>query len=588
MRKTKIVCTLGPACAGLDTLKELIESGMDGARFNFSHGTHESHAVMVESLKRAREETGRPIPMILDTKGPEIRIKTFKEGSVFLEQGQIFTLTARDVEGDSNIVSVTHADLPSDLRTGGRVLLDDGLVELRVKELTNTDIICEVVNSGALSDRKGVNVPDVYVSLPSLTEKDVEDIIFGIKMGFDYIAASFIRSESDVLKIRQVLEDNGGADIKIISKIESRDGVSNASRILDVSDGIMVARGDLGVELAPEEVPIKQKYLIRIANEKSKPVITATQMLESMVKNPRPTRAEVNDVANAIYDGSDAIMLSGETASGAHPVESVRMMARIAETTEKNIDYYGEGQSSLKLSQTHITNTNAISHATFSIARDLEASCIAAITSSGFTARMISKFRPKCPILAITPYDMTRRQLNLTWGCCPVLYNQPFANDKVFEIAVEAAEREGLAKTGDSVVIAASLPVEGAGTTNALKIQVIGNIFTKGTGFGDKIVHGRANVVRGVNEEGAYVKEIFEGDILVVTRTNDELIPLIKKASCVIVGTGGDDEHRHVRTACKSLNIPYVICRENVTDLIPDSIEITVDTAQGFVYNGKK
>lgn len=589
LRKTKIVCTLGPACDNVDTIKKLIQNGLDGARFNFSHGTHESHGEMIAKLKQAREEMGKPIPMILDTKGPEIRIKTFKSGSVELEQGQQFTLTTREVEGDETVVSVTHAELPQDLTIGKSVLLDDGLIELKVDSLTDTDIICTVINAGTLSDRKGVNVPDVYVSLPSLTDKDTDDIIFGIKMGFDYIAASFIRSETDVLKIRQILEDNGGHEIKIISKIESRDGVNNIGRILDVSDGIMVARGDLGVELNPEEVPVTQKRLIRMSNDKSKPVITATQMLESMVHNPRPTRAEVSDVANAIYDGSDAIMLSGETASGHHPLESVKMMARIAEMTEENIDYYGDVSQKSKLSASHITNTNAISHASFSIASDLDAACIAAITSSGFTARMISKFRPNCPILAITNNPVTERQLNITWGCVPHLHKEQIENDNVFDVAVTVVENLGIAKTGDSVVITASLPVDGAGTTNTLKVQVIGNIFTTGEGYGDKTVRGRANVIKGVDEDGKYVKEILEGDILVATKTTDEMIGLIKKASCVIVGSGDDSyEQRNAITVCKALGIPFVICRENVTNLIPDYISITVDTANGFIYNGKK
>lgn len=586
MRKTKIVCTLGPACEDMEVMKQLIKEGMDSARINFSHGSHESATVLINNLKKAREEMNKPIPLILDTKGPEIRIKTFKEKSVYLEQGQTFTLTVNEVEGDENMVSVTHPDLPTDLNLGDRVLIDDGLIELIVKELTDTDIICEVVNSGRLSDRKGVNVPNVYVSLPSLTEKDVDDIVFGIKMGFDYIAASFIRSEGDVLKIRQVLEENGGSHIKIIAKIESRDGVVNLEKILDASDGIMVARGDLGVELKPEEVPVKQKLLIRTANKKSKPVITATQMLESMVTNPRPTRAEVNDVANAIYDGSDAIMLSGETANGRHPAQSVKMMARIAEQTEEDIDYYGT--THINSTSTHITSTNAISHAAFSIAGELKAACIAGITSSGFSIRMISKFRPKCPILAITTNPVVQRQLNLTWGCIPVLYKGQVDDEKVFDIAVAEVDRAGLAKTGDAVVIAAGLPVGGAGTTNTLKIQNVGNVFAKGKGYGGKAVKGRANVIHNIEDIAG--REVMEGDILVVAKTNDDMIPLIKKASGVISGNGSmeENEHVHVKTVCRTLGIPVILCSENVTELIPDGIEITVDSENGFVYNGKK
>ena len=590
MRKTKILCTLGPACSTVDIMKKMIESGMDAARINFSHSTHESATPYINNLKKAREELSKPIPMILDTKGPEIRIKTFKKKEVTLTQGTTFMLTTREVEGDETQVSVTHQHLAKDLNIGDRVLLDDGLVELKVRNLTETDIICDVINTGVLSARKGVNVPNVYVSLPSLTEQDVADIIFGVKMGFDYIAASFIRSESDVLKIRQVLEENGGSHVRIISKIESRDGLDNVERILDVSDGIMVARGDLGVELYPEEVPVAQKKLISVANAKNKPVITATHMLESMVKNPRPTRAEVNDVANAIYDGSDVIMLSGETASGKHPVESVVMMSRIAEAAEEDVDYYGDNTKRTSLLSAHITSTNAISLAAFSIARDLNAGCIVAVTSSGFSARMLSKYRPKCPILAITPIESVQRQLNLTWGCLPVCYNGKMDDENVFDVSVDIVEQTGVVKTGDAVVITVGLPLTGAVTTNTLKIQIMGNVFAKGQGMGDKILRGRANVFKSTDEFAMLSKEVVQGDIIVVTRTTDDMIPYIKKAAGIVVGSGQFDEKEfeHTKTVCAAIGIPAVCCSENVTELIPDSIEITVDSEHGFVYNGKK
>ncbi len=323
MRKTKIVCTLGPATNDVEIMKQLIHNGMDAARINFSHGTYETHAETIAKLKQAREELNAPIPLILDTKGPEIRVKTFKEDKVRLEEDATFTLTTREVEGDVNIVSVTYADLPKDVHRGSRILIDDGLIELKVEDITETDVVCKVINGGVVKSRKGVNLPGVEVNLPSLMEKDIEDLKFGVENGFDIVAASFIRSAEDVLKIRRVLEENGGGQMHIISKIENQQGVENIDKILEASDGIMVARGDLGVEIPPEEVPLVQKILIAKANRIGKPVITATQMLESMVHSPRPTRAEANDVANAIFDGSDAIMLSGETAAGAYPLEAV-------------------------------------------------------------------------------------------------------------------------------------------------------------------------------------------------------------------------------------------------------------------------
>ena len=420
MRKTKIVATLGPASNTVQICKDLIGAGMDAARINFSHGTYESHTEIINTLIQARTELNAPISLILDTKGPEIRIRNFAEEKVYLEQGSKFTLTTKDVVGDAAKVSITYENLPKDVERGSRILIDDGLIELLVEKLTDTDITCKVVNSGFLSSKKGVNVPDVYVNLPSLTEKDVEDIKFGIERGFDYIAASFIRSAKDVLKIREVLEAHDATHINIIAKIESRDGVNNIDSILEVADGIMVARGDLGVEIPPEEVPLVQKLLIKKANQMGKPVITATQMLESMVNNPRPTRAEANDVANAIFDGSDCIMLSGETAKGTHPVESVQMMARIAVKAEDSIDYR-ERLNQAGRSMTGVTITNAVSRATCTSAADLNAAAIVTVTNSGFTARMVAKYKPSCPVLAVSLREVVWRQLNLVWGCRSVM-----------------------------------------------------------------------------------------------------------------------------------------------------------------------
>ncbi|MFV0439754.1 MAG: pyruvate kinase [Lachnospirales bacterium] len=586
MRKTKIVCTIGPATDEVGILKELITAGMSAARINFSHGTYESHAEVIKKIKQARDEMKMPVPLLLDTKGPEIRLKTFKDEQVELIQGETFVLTSRDVEGDKSIVSISYKDLSKDVSVGSRILLDDGLIELAVRKIENEDIITEVVNAGKISSRKGVNVPDVYINLPSLTTKDIEDIKFGIEHGFDYIAASFVRSAKDVLDIKNVLDKNGGTYIDIIAKIENRDGVNNIDEILEVADGIMVARGDLGVEILPEEVPQVQKLLIKKANETGKPVITATQMLDSMTKNPRPTRAEANDVANAIYDGTDCIMLSGETAMGLYPVGTVETMSRIAEKAEDAINYrmkVEEYNVNLQLSV-----TNAISYATCTTANELDASCIVPVTTSGFTARMVSRFRPSCPIFAVTERETTWRKLALTWGCVPMLVEEfdKGADSEVFKLAAEAVQKRGIATTGDPIVIVAGVPVGITGTTNTIRVEIIGDILVKGKSVSSmNTVTGIANNIR---ELGDGDKHFKQGDILVVSRTSNELLPFIRMASAVIVGNGNinDPDHLHAETVGQTLNIPVIVCLEKVIDLIPNGAVITIDAKKGFVYNG--
>ncbi|WP_058486717.1 pyruvate kinase [Defluviitalea phaphyphila] len=581
MRKTKIVCTLGPASGDIKTIKELIKYGMNAARINFSHGTYESHGKIIKNLIQAREELGIPIALMLDTKGPEIRIKDFSKEQIFLKQGQTFVLTTEDVQGDEKRVSVTYKNLPFDLNRGSRVLLDDGLIELRVKNLTDTEVECEVINGGPLSSKKGVNIPDVYVNLPSLTEKDIEDIKFGIKMGFDYIAASFIRSANDIIKIRKILEENDGSNIDIIAKIENRDGVNNIDEILEVSDGIMVARGDLGVEIPTEEVPLIQKMLIKKANQKGKPVITATQMLDSMVRNPRPTRAEANDVANAIFDGTDAIMLSGETAKGSYPIESVKTMATIAERTENSIDYMknmSEVQNSI---QTNITN--AISHATCTTATQLNAACIVTVTRSGSTAKMVSKFRPSSPILGCTPDEQVWRKLSLVWGCVPVKTNIKSTTDEIFAQAIQKSVETGIAKKGDIIVITAGVPVGISGTTNILKVHIVGNVLVKGKGIGQQTVSGTASVIKVVDEAEKYFKK---GNILVTYNTDNEFLPYMKKASAIIVENGEEGENNHAAIVGRALDIPVIIGCSNAVDLIRNGTIITVDSKKGLVYNG--
>ncbi len=581
---TKIVATLGPASNKTEIIELLAKAGMNVVRINFSHGDYKTHGEIIKAVKTVREKLKIPLPILLDTKGPEIRIGRFAlDKKVYLAQGNKFTLTTNNIDGDEKHVSVTYKDLPKDLKKGGRVLIDDGLIELKVLDLTETDIICEVINSGFLGSCKGINIPDVYVNLPSLTEKDEKDILFGIENGIDFIAASFIRTAEDVVKIKEILKNNHGEYIKVIAKIECRDGVNNIDSILEVSDGIMVARGDLGVEIPPEEVPLVQKLLIKKANEKGKEVITATQMLESMVNNLRPTRAEANDVANSILDGSSAIMLSGETAQGKYPVESVKMMARIAYKTESSLDYHKELFSSYKNFRSNITNS--ISFATCTIAKDLKVACIATVTNSGFTARMLSKFRPVCPILAITPNEHVWRQLSLTWGCLPILSDKININDGTFSIAVEKSMETGLAKSGDAIVIAAGIPVGVSGATNTLKVQIVGDVLAKGQGIGNKVVSGRACVIKVFEQARNCFKD---GDIIVTPEINDDLLPFIKKSSGVVVGSWENDDNKQAKVIADLLDIPVIVCNESVVEIIPDWISITLDSIKGIVYNGNK
>lgn len=472
MRKTKIVCTLGPSTEDEKVLKELMLAGMNVARFNFSHGTHESHKVMYDKVDKIRKELGLPIATMLDTKGPEIRIKSFKAGKIMLTRGQTFTLTTREVEGDESIVSVNYMDLIKDIHEGSVILLDDGLIELEAQEIKGQDVICQVKNSGALSNNKGVNLPDTRLSMPFISPKDREDIIFGIKTGFDFIAASFTRSAQDVLEIREILKEYDCKHIHIIAKIENREGVENIDEIIDAADGVMVARGDMGVEIPLQQVPVLQKKIIKNVYQKGKHVITATQMLDSMMKNPRPTRAETNDVANAIYDGTSAIMLSGETAAGMYPIEAVKIMDSIAVETEQDIDY----GKRLRARETEDKNnvTNAISHATCSSALDLKAAAIITVTKSGRTARMISKYRPTCSIVGCTTSEQTCRHLNLAWGVVPVMMEYKENNNALFDCAIEAAKATGVVKDQDLVVITGGVPLGVSGTTNIMKVDFVG------------------------------------------------------------------------------------------------------------------
>ena len=470
IKRTKIVCTLGPASESEEVLRELIKSGLNVCRMNFSHGSHEEHKGRMDLVKKIREELGKPTAILLDTKGPEIRTGQFDSPEVLLEEGQTFTITMKDVMGNKEMCTVSYKGLADDVKPGNTILIDDGLVGLTVKEVNGDDIVCEVQNSGIVKNHKGVNVPGVKVNLPAITEKDRRDIEFGIEQGIDFIAASFVRKVSDVLAIREILEENNATDIKIISKIENQEGVDNLDEIIAISDGIMVARGDLGVEIPTEEIPVVQKLMIKKCNEAGKPVITATQMLDSMIRNPRPTRAEVTDVANAIYDGTDAIMLSGETAAGKYPVEAVKTMAQIAKRTEETIDYNKALRNKMSLAS---NVTDAISYATCTTAMDLKAKAILSSTSSGHTARMVSKFRPDCPIVATTSDDRVMRQLSLTWGVLPIKREKSTTTDQIISNSIEATKAADYVNSEDLVVVTAGVASGISGTTNLIKVEIV-------------------------------------------------------------------------------------------------------------------
>lgn len=467
MRKTKIICTIGPASESEERLKELMLAGMNVARFNFSHGTHEEHKKKFDRVIKVSNELGLPVATLLDTKGPEIRLKDIEGGKTEIVSGQKFILTTEEVLGNNEKVTITYKNLANDISVGTTILIDDGLIEMVVDAIEETDIICTVINGGPISNHKGVNVPGAELSMPYISDVDRSDIMFGCDMGFDFIAASFVRCREDILEIRKIL-DQHGSHMKIIAKIESMQGIRNLEDILTVSDGIMVARGDLGVEIPMEEIPVVQKQMIKMAEAQGKHVITATQMLESMIKNPRPTRAETTDIANAIYDGTTAIMLSGETAAGAYPVEAVRTMAKIAERSEQDIDY-----NSRMKKREHIDNfdvTTAISHATCTTAMDLKAAAIITVTISGFTAGMISRYKPNCPIIACSVSPRICRQLNLSWGVTPIWIARESTTDDLFDVAVRAAEEAGYIQKGDKVVLTAGVPLGVSGKTNMLRV----------------------------------------------------------------------------------------------------------------------
>ena len=576
MRKTKIICTLGPSSESEETLRRLMIEGMDVARFNFSHGTHEEQLEKFNRVKRIREELGLPVAALLDTKGPEIRLKTFENDKAELKQGSRFTLTTREVLGNASIVSITYKDLPRDVKPGGRILLDDGLIELLIDDVDDTEIHCTVANSGVISNRKGVNVPDTNLSMPFISQKDYDDICFGIEHGFDFIAASFTRTAEDILQIRKILEEKNCNNISIIAKIEKMQGVQNINDIIRVSDGIMVARGDMGVEIPLEEVPVLQKKIIQKVYQAGKQVITATQMLDSMMKNPRPTRAEATDVANAIYDGTSAIMLSGETAAGAYPVEALQTMVKIAERTEIDINYRRRFEEKGTGVITDVTN--AISHATCTTGMDLNAAAIITVSKSGRTARMISKFRPTCPIIACTMSESVWRRLNLSWGVQPVIITERDTTDDLFETAVEAAQKKGYVKQGDITVITAGVPLGVSGTTNMLKVQVVGHILANGEGINKQKVRGRLCVCHSKED---LVKKYQPGDIVVTQDTDNAMLNQLKTASGIVIEKGSLDAH--AVTVGLSLDIPVLLNVKNATDILKTGVFVNLDCENGVI-----
>ena len=582
MRKTKIICTLGPSTDKDGVLRELIANGMNVARFNFSHGSHEEHKGRLDLLKSLREELGKPVAALLDTKGPEIRLKDFKNGTEMLEAGQTFTLTTRDVEGTKEICSITYKDLPQDVAPGGTIMLDDGLIKLQIQTVNDTDIVCTVLNNGKIKNKKGVNVPGVHLSMPYMSQRDKDDIIFGIEQGFDFIAASFVRTAQDVYEIRNLLNEYDSS-IRIIAKIENREGVNNIDSILAAADAVMVARGDLGVEIDFTELPGIQKTIIDRSFSFGKPIVTATQMLDSMMVNPRPTRAEISDVANAIYDGTSAIMLSGETAAGAYPVEALKTMSAIAERTEQE-GHYLRGRL-MEPNTGKISVSDATAHAACLTAKDVNAAAIVTVTESGTTARLLSKYRPEQPIIACVMKEQVQRQLSLSWGITSLMMPLAHSTDELIEMSTALAKENGFLHNGELAVVTAGVPVGISGTTNMIKIHMVGNCLATGVGVGPENAEvsnatGKACVCRTLDEVRAKFKP---GMVLVVPSTSNEMLNYVRDAAALVVEEPGLNSHAAI--AGKALLKPTVVGAVGATSHIRDGLMIAVDCAHGSVQS---
>lgn len=580
MRKTKIVCTIGPASESEEMLEKLMNAGMNVARLNFSHGSHEEHKARIDIIRKVAKRLNKTIGLLLDTKGPEIRTHNMKDGLIVLEKGKEVIVSMDEVEGTPEKFSVTYENLINDVNIGSYILLDDGLVELQVKEINKDkgEVKCDILNTGELKNKKGVNLPGVKVNLPGITDKDADDIRFGIKENVDFIAASFVRRPSDVLDIRQILEEEK-AEITIFPKIENQEGIDNIEEILEVSDGLMVARGDMGVEIPPESVPMVQKDLIRKCNKLGKPVITATQMLDSMQRNPRATRAEASDVANAIYDGTDAVMLSGETAAGQYPEEAVKTMRNIAVSAEAAQDYKKLLSDRTKLVETSLVNAIGVSVA--HTALNLNVKAIVAATESGSTARTISKYRPHSDIIAVTPSEKTARQCAIVWGVNPVVKEGRKTTDALLNNAVATAVETGRVSNGDLIIITAGVPTGEKGTTNMMKIHLVGDEIAKGQGVGRGSVVGHAIVADSASDlEG---KDL--SDKVIITNSVDEtLIPYVEKAIGLITEENGITSPSAIIGLEKG--IPTVVGVEQATKEIKNDMLVTLDASQGKVFEG--
>lgn len=578
MRRTKIVCTIGPSIDSEDLIEKLISEGMDVARLNLSHGTREEHLRRLKMIRAVSARMNRNVGLLFDTRGPEVRTGNLAQEMVLLEDGADIVLTTENIIGNKDRLSVTYPELHQDLRAGCTILIDDGLIILEVLVIEGRDIKCRVLHGGELRSYKGLNTPGTRINLPAIGEEDRIDIELALEQDVSFLAASFTRSAEDIVEIRRLIEDRNG-NMMIIAKIESREGVDKFDSILEISDGIMVARGDLGVEIPTEEVPLLQKQFIRKCNRLGKPVITATQMLDSMIRNPRPTRAEASDVANAIFDGTDAVMLSGETAIGRFPLEAVKTMSRIAVHTESGLGFkriLEDMRPTIKK-----TVTDAISYATCHTASELGANAIITATQSGQTARMVSKYKPRAPIVAVSSRQDIARQLTLTWGVTAVVCPPVSSTDEMFTNAIQAAMKEGLVENGDLVVITAGVPVGVAGTTNLLRVETVGEIIAKGTGVGKAAATGKAMVIK----SAADLAKVEQGQVLIACGTDIDYMEAIKDAAAIITEEGGLTSHAAI--VAVSLSKPAVVGVDKATTLFKSGETITVDAIRGLIYRGR-
>ena len=578
MKKTKIICTVGPSTDRPGVIESLIMRGMDIARFNFSHGSHEDHKKRIDMLREASAKTKKIIALLADTKGPEMRLGIFANGKEELVEGKTFVLTTENIEGTVDRCSINYDGLPKLLKKGDMLLLSDGLISLRVDSATGTEITTTILNGGEISSRKRVAAPGVALDLPFLSEQDINDITFAAEQEMDFIAASFVQRAADILAIRKILEE-GNYALGIIAKIENAEGVKNIEEIIKVSDGVMVARGDLGVEIPAEQVPLVQKDIIKLCNENATPVITATQMLESMMNNPRPTRAEASDVANAILDGSDAIMLSGETASGNYPVEAVTTMATLAQSTETALRH-DDILINKNQNITDPTITDAIGHATVQVANELNLAAIIASSETGYTAKMIARYRPMSKVIAVTPHEGSARRMQLYWGVQPILGNAARTTDDMMKFSVECALENGLVKTGDMVAITAGFPVGTAGSTNLINVIIVGNVILRGTGIGKTVIKGKTCVIKALED----LDKFNEGDILVVREVNAQISPYALKASAIISEEAGLTSSAAILAV--SFGIPAVVDVKDAVTTLADGMRVTVEATRGLIYYG--